>query len=96
MTRIPIIAMVVLVFALGVAVADPSGNNIVINEIYCDGAGYFDGSEFIELYNPTAAPIDVSGWVMLPVSFLILLGIVRALRWALVPLTHYTLAYQDA
>jgi exosortase len=38
---------------------------------------------------------NVTGWVMLPIAFLMLLGIVRALRWALVPLTHYTLAYQD-
>jgi exosortase len=35
----------------------------------------------------------VSGWVMLPVAFFILLGIIRLLRWALVPVTVYTLAY---
>jgi exosortase len=36
---------------------------------------------------------DIGGWVMLGVSFLILLAIVRLLRWALVPVTAYTLAY---
>ena len=36
---------------------------------------------------------DVSGWLMLPISFLLLYGIVRMLQWALVPVTTYTLAY---
>ena len=36
---------------------------------------------------------DVSGWLMLPISFLILLGIIRLLRWALVPVNAFTLAY---
>ncbi len=36
---------------------------------------------------------DLSGWIMLPVSFLILMGVIRALRWALVPVHRYTLAY---
>ena len=61
--------MVVLVFAIGVAVASPAGDNIVINEIYCDGNGFYDGSEFIELYNPTGAAIDVSGWVLAGVEY---------------------------
>ena len=55
--------------AFGVAVATPAGDNVVINEIYCDGNGYYDGSEFIELYNPTAAPIDISGWVLTGVEY---------------------------
>ena len=36
---------------------------------------------------------DFSGWIMLPIAFVILLGIIRALRWALIPVTRYTLAY---
>jgi len=36
---------------------------------------------------------DMSGWVMLPIAFLILVGIIRVLRWALIPVTYYTLAY---
>lgn len=35
---------------------------------------------------------DISGWVMLGVSLLLLMGIIAALRWALVPVTRYTLA----
>ena len=37
---------------------------------------------------------DVSGWLMPPVAFLALLGIVRLLRWAMIPVTRFTLAYQ--
>jgi exosortase len=36
---------------------------------------------------------DIGGWVMLPVAFLMLMGIIRTLRWALLPVTRYTLAY---
>ena len=36
---------------------------------------------------------DISGWVMLPLAFLILLGIVRLMRWALIPVYRYSLAY---
>jgi exosortase len=36
---------------------------------------------------------DVSGWVMLPVAFLLLMGIIRVLRWALIPVHRFTLAY---
>jgi len=34
---------------------------------------------------------DVSGWLMLFVSLLLLMGMIRALRWALVPVSRYTL-----
>jgi exosortase len=36
----------------------------------------------------------VSGWLMLPLAFLVLMGILRVLKWALVPVTRYNLAYQ--
>lgn len=36
---------------------------------------------------------DVSGWMMLPIAFLLLMGIVKLLQWALVPVNTYTLAY---
>lgn len=36
---------------------------------------------------------DISGWLMLPIAFLILLGIVRVLRWALIPIARFNLAY---
>lgn len=37
---------------------------------------------------------DIAGWLMLPLAFLMLLGITRALRWALVPTYRFTLASQ--
>jgi exosortase len=37
---------------------------------------------------------SLAGWAMLPIAFLLLLGITRALRWALVPTFRFTLAYQ--
>ena len=37
---------------------------------------------------------DISGWIMLPVAFFMLLGIMRLLRWALVPVSRFNLAYQ--
>lgn len=61
--------LVVLVSAFGMALASPAGDNVVINEIYCDGNGYYDGSEYIELFNPTAGAIDVSGWVLTGVEY---------------------------
>ncbi|MBX3357091.1 MAG: exosortase/archaeosortase family protein [Phycisphaeraceae bacterium] len=36
----------------------------------------------------------VSGWLMLPVAFGLLLGLISLLRWALIPVSRYTLAYQ--
>ena len=35
---------------------------------------------------------DMAGWIMLVLAFLILMGIIRVLRWALIPVTPYTLA----
>lgn len=37
---------------------------------------------------------DIAGWVMLGVAFLLLMGIIRILRWALIPVTRYTLAWE--
>lgn len=38
---------------------------------------------------------DMAGWLMLPIAFLMLVGITRALRWALVPTYRFTLATQS-
>ncbi len=35
---------------------------------------------------------DYSGWLMLPVSFLMLLGLIKLLRWTMIPVMRYTLA----
>lgn len=49
------------------------------------------------LYGYSSKPVadafhDIAGWVMLLTGFLLLVGILRVLRWALIPVTHYTLA----
>ena len=36
---------------------------------------------------------EFAGWVMLFVAFMILLGLLRLLRWALIPVYRFTLAY---
>ena len=33
-----------------------------------------------------------SGWMMLPIAFLMMLGVLRMLRWAMIPVMRYTLA----
>jgi exosortase len=35
---------------------------------------------------------DYSGYMMLPIAFLILLGLIKTLRWAMIPVMRYTLA----
>lgn len=37
---------------------------------------------------------DISGWLMPFGAFLVLLGVVRLFRWAMVPITRFTLAYK--
>lgn len=37
---------------------------------------------------------DVSGWLMVPLAFMLLLGGLKIMRWALIPVTRYNLAYQ--
>lgn len=35
---------------------------------------------------------NLSGWLMLPISFLMLLALIKVLRWAMIPVMKYTLA----
>lgn len=37
---------------------------------------------------------DYAGWIMLPIAFAMLYGIIKVLRWAMIPVTRYTLASQ--
>lgn len=39
---------------------------------------------------------EQSGWIMLPLAFLVLLGIIRLLKWAMVPVYRYPLASQSS
>jgi len=59
MLRYTLAAVVVLALTLGTAAAD-----VVINEIYVDSAGTYDGAEFIELYNDSATPVSLDGYVL--------------------------------
>lgn len=44
------------------AMATPAGDNVVINEVYVRGGNATSTyPDFVELYNPTAAPIDLTG-----------------------------------
>ena len=42
-------------------------SQIIINEVETNPAGS-DNSEFVELYNPTAKEIDISGWSLVPTA----------------------------
>ena len=72
-TRRALSATVSIAIAAGcVSVITPSaraaadGSNVVINEVYGGGgnSGSVFSNDFVELYNPTNAPIDVTGWVI--------------------------------
>ena len=43
--------------------SSPDSNSIVINEVEINPT---NGSEFVELYNTTSQPIDISGWLLTP------------------------------
>ena len=46
-----------------------SPGDVVINEIYVNTPDYYDGSEYIEIYNTTADSIDISGWSLSGVEY---------------------------
>jgi predicted extracellular nuclease len=48
------------------AYADPAGSQVVINEVYGGGgnSGSHYKSDFVELYNPTGAAVDLTGWTV--------------------------------
>ena len=59
--------LVVLVSTIVVTVSFASRANaaaptLTINELMYNSASDIDGDEFIELYNTTGAPLDISGW----------------------------------
>jgi predicted extracellular nuclease len=48
------------------AFADPAGTGVVINEVYGGGgnSGSHYKADFVELFNPAAAPADLTGWTV--------------------------------
>ncbi len=59
MLRYTLAVAMTLALVVGAASAD-----IVINEIYPNPGSYYDGSEFIELYNTDSVAVDISGYVL--------------------------------
>jgi exosortase len=37
---------------------------------------------------------DISGWLMVPLAFAVLLGVTAVMRWAMIPVAKFNLAYQ--
>jgi hypothetical protein len=58
------IGFVVALLGISGLAAAASPGDVVINEIYPNAPTYFDGSEYIELYNTTGSAIDISGWIL--------------------------------
>lgn len=61
--QIILVAIWIMITALPAAAQqndDPM--RVIINEIFYNPTGQEEGNEFIELYNPTDDPIDLSGW----------------------------------
>lgn len=59
-----VLAVVVLLAGALPATANPSGTGLVLSQVYGGGgnAGATLRNDFIELFNPSSAPIDVTGW----------------------------------
>ena len=60
-----------------------------VPEVWLFGAFQSDANQWI----PNVVH-DYSGWAMLPLAFLVLLAIIRLMRWAAIPVNRYTLAGQ--
>ena len=53
---------------------EAAAGDVVINELYVNTSDYFDGSEYIELYNRTGSAIDLEGWVLTSTEYDTLCG----------------------
>ncbi len=59
--------LLVVAFA-GISFAATAGD-VLINEIHVNSGDFYDGSEYIELYNTTPDSIDLTGWVLSGIEF---------------------------
>ena len=59
--RFRLSALALGLFAAATLAQSPSG--VVINEFQYDDSGT-DDREFVELYNGSAVPVDISGWTL--------------------------------
>lgn len=55
---------VVLGVNAAVAAAATDGSSVIISQVLYDPAGTESGGEAVELYNPAASSINISGWVL--------------------------------
>lgn len=65
---IAVSTLLVVLGMYGLAMAANPGD-VIINEIYPNAPTYFDGSEFIELYNTTDSTINLTGWVLVGTEY---------------------------
>ncbi len=54
------ILVITMLFTIGAV----SASNVLISEVYYDTIGTDSVEEFVELYNPTLADVDLSGWAL--------------------------------
>lgn len=55
------LSIIPLFIFVQVVLAAPA-NHVVISEVKISGPSGFSTDEFVELYNPTDAPVDITGW----------------------------------
>lgn len=56
-------AFIIFLAPVGALAAEPNSPGVVISEVQT-GSGDSGSHEFVELYNPTASPISVDGWMV--------------------------------
>ncbi|HMB68003.1 MAG TPA: lamin tail domain-containing protein [bacterium] len=54
---------------LAALAAAPASAQVIINEVFPNPGSEFDGSEYIELHNPTGGPVNITGWVIATPEF---------------------------
>ncbi len=63
---IAVVAALAVVLGVNAAVATAAsdGSNVIITQVIYDPAGSESGGEAVELYNPAASSVNLSGWVL--------------------------------
>lgn len=58
-------AVVVLLSIMSICSYAQPASHVVISEARINGTGQAENDEFVELYNPTSSPVDLTGWSVL-------------------------------
>jgi exosortase len=94
------LALVSFAFAFGIPLRNPVRVLVLLASPVCAiAANVLRMLPTVWIYGTYSTSVaeafhDISGWLMLPLALLVMVGVVRVLRWALVPVTRFTLAYQ--